>query len=52
MARSLISLIAGFSILSNSFPDIFTTYGDEKEVDKIVDILINEIGVKGEKINE
>jgi AcrR family transcriptional regulator len=52
MARSLISLIAGFSILSSSFPDIFTTDGDEKEVDKIVDILINGIGVKGEKINE
>ena len=52
MTRSLISLIAGFSILSNSFPDIFTTDGDEKEVDKIVDILINGIGVKGVKINE
>ncbi|MEK6263412.1 MAG: TetR/AcrR family transcriptional regulator [Clostridium sp.] len=52
MSRRLISLIAGFSILSNSFPDIFTTDGDEKEVDKIVDILINGIGVKGEQINE
>ena len=46
MTRSLISLVAGFSILSNSFPEVFTTDGDEKEIEKIVDILINGIGVK------
>ena len=48
MTRSLISLVAGFSILSNTFPEVFTTDGDEKEIEKIVDILINGIGVKGE----
>lgn len=46
MTRSLISLVAGFSILSNSFPEVFTTEGDEKEIEKIVDILINGIGSK------
>jgi len=48
MTRSLISLVAGFSILSNTFPEVFTNEGDEKEIEKIVDILINGIGVKGE----
>lgn len=47
MTRSLISLVAGFSILNNLFPEVFTTDGDEKEIDKIVDILINGIGEKG-----
>jgi len=46
MTRSLISLVAGFSILSNSFPEVFTSEGDEKEIEKIVDILINGIGSK------
>lgn len=46
ITRSLISLVAGFSILSNSFPEVFTTDGDEKEIEKIVDILITGIGVK------
>jgi AcrR family transcriptional regulator len=44
MTRSLISLLAGFFILSNSLPEVFTTEGDEKEIEKIVDILINGIG--------
>jgi len=48
MTRSLISLVAGFSILSNALPDVFTTDGDETEIEKIVDILINGIGSKGE----
>ncbi|HEY8805522.1 MAG TPA: hypothetical protein VIM42_10545 [Clostridium sp.] len=47
MTRSLISLLAGFYILSNSFPEVFTTNGDEKDIEKIVDILINGIGEKG-----
>ncbi|MBU3171991.1 hypothetical protein [Clostridium estertheticum] len=46
MTRSLISLLAGYSILSNLFPEVFTTDGDEKDIEKIVDILINGIGVK------
>ena len=52
MTRSLFSLLAGFSILSNLFPQAFTSHGDEKETEKIVDILINGIGVKGECKNE
>jgi len=48
MTRSLISLVAGFSILSNALPEVFTNEGDETEIDKIVDILINGIGIKGE----
>lgn len=52
MTRSLISLLAGFSILTNLFPEAFTNQGDEKEIEKIVDILINGIGVKGECKNE
>jgi len=47
MTRSLISLVAGFSILSNALPEVFTNDGDETEIDKIVDILINGIGSKG-----
>lgn len=47
MTRILISMVAGFYILSNAFPDIFGADRDEYEVDKIVDILINGIGVKG-----
>ncbi|MBW9171618.1 TetR/AcrR family transcriptional regulator [Clostridium estertheticum] len=46
MTRSLISLLAGYSILSNLLPEVFTTDGDEKDIEKIVDILINGIGVK------
>jgi AcrR family transcriptional regulator len=46
ITRSLISLVAGFSILSNTFPEIFKIDDDEKEIEKIVDILINGIGVK------
>lgn len=48
MTRSLISLLAGFFILSNSLPEVFTTEGDEKEIEKIVDILINGIGKRSE----
>jgi AcrR family transcriptional regulator len=46
MTRSLISLVAGFSVLTNLFPEVFTSQGDEAEIEKIVDILINGIGVK------
>ena len=45
-------MVVGFYILSNAFPDIFEADGDEHEVNKIVDILINGIGVKGASINE
>ena len=47
MTRSLISLLAGFYILSNAFPEVFATGGDERDIEKIVDILINGIGEKG-----
>jgi len=46
ITKSLISLVAGFSILSNTFPEVFKIDEDEKEIEKIVDILINGIGVK------
>jgi len=52
MTRSLISLVAGFSVLTNLFPEVFTKRGDEKEMEGIVDILINGIGIKGECKNE
>ena len=52
MTRSLISLVAGFSVLNNLFPEVFTNQGDKKEMEKIVDILINGIGVKGACKNE
>jgi len=52
MTRSLISLLAGFSVLTSLFPEVFTSQGDEKEIEGIVDILINGIGVKGECKNE
>ena len=48
MTRSLISLVAGFSVLNSLFPEVFTDQGDEKEMEKIVDILINGIGIKKE----
>ncbi|MBC8063079.1 MAG: TetR/AcrR family transcriptional regulator [Clostridiaceae bacterium] len=44
ITRSVMSLIAGFSVLNSLFPEVFTTEGDEKEMEKIVDILINGIG--------
>lgn len=47
MTRSLISLLAGFYMLSNSFPEVFTSEGDEKDIEKIVDVLINGIGTNG-----
>jgi len=50
ITRTVISLIAGFSILNNLFPEVFTTQGDEEEMEKIVDILINGIGVKKESV--
>lgn len=46
ITRSLISLVAGFSALNSLFPEVFTSQGDEKEMEQIVDILINGIGVK------
>jgi len=46
MTRSLISLVAGFSMLTSLFPEVFASQGDEKEIEGIVDILINGIGVK------
>ena len=46
ITRSVISLVAGFSILNSLFPEVFTTKGDEKEMEQIVDLLINGIGVK------
>ena len=46
MTRSLISLVAGFSMLTSLFPEVFASQGDEKEIEEIVDILINGIGVK------
>jgi len=52
MTRSLISLVAGFSVLTSLLPEVFTSEGDEKEIEKIVDILINGIGIKGECKNE
>jgi AcrR family transcriptional regulator len=48
ITRSVISLVAGFSILSNLFPEVFTSQGDEIEMEKIVDMLINGIGIKKE----
>ena len=48
MTRSLVSLLAGFLILSNSLPEVFKTEGNEKDIEKLVDILINGIGAKGE----
>ena len=47
MSRSLVSLLAGFLILSNSLPEVFKTEGNEKDIEKLVDILINGIGSKG-----
>jgi len=46
MTRSLVSLLAGFLILSNSLPEVFKAEGDEKDIEKLVDLLINGIGVK------
>ena len=48
ITRSVISLVAGYSILSNLFPEVFTSDGDEMEIEKMVDMLINGIGVKKE----
>lgn len=43
ITRSAISLLIGYVILSSTFPNLFSSQDDEKEIEKIVDILINGI---------
>ncbi|MFL0194226.1 TetR/AcrR family transcriptional regulator [Clostridium sp. WILCCON 0269] len=44
--RSIISTIGGYIFLSSVFPEYFAGDGDKKEVDKLVDILLNGIKKK------
>ncbi len=43
ITRTTMSMLAGYLFLSTSFPDFFSAEDDEKEVEKIVDILLNGI---------
>lgn len=44
--RSLISTVGGYIALASTFPEYFSGEGDQKETDKLVDILLNGIKKK------
>lgn len=43
ISRSLMSMLMGYIVLSSALPEFFSLYDDEKEIEKIVDILLNGI---------
>lgn len=44
ISRTLMSMLMGYIILTSAFPEFFSLYDDEKEIENIVDIFLN--GVK------
>lgn len=50
ITRSMMSLLTGFVILRNIFPEYFTLGSDEAEIENIVDLMLN--GISNSKIGK
>jgi Transcriptional regulator len=52
ITRTLMSLLIGYTILSNTFPEFFKAEEDGEEIKKIIDIFLHGVENKNNKIEE
>ena len=46
ITRSLMSMVIGYIMLTNTFPDTFTKENDDKEIEKIINLFLNGVKIK------